>query len=113
MVGNKPKKVLQAIYLITKRSVDGWRHWDKVPHSFPDNPIFKSYFGIEATRSTFNVDLIVIGTNHEFEILKADSNVNKTQTLRELKGSDLDDTCVDDLCWNLQVNGASMSWSKR
>ena len=113
MVGNKPTKVLQAIYLITKRSVDGWRHWDKVPHSFPDNPIFKSYFGIEATRSTFNVDLIVIGTNDEFEILKADSNVNKTQTLRELKGSDLDDACLDDLCWNLEVNGPSMSWSKR
>ena len=67
MVGNKPKKVLQAIYLITHRSVDVWRHWDKVPHSFSDNPIFQSYFGIEATRSTFNVALIVIGTNHDLK----------------------------------------------
>jgi hypothetical protein len=67
IVRTKQKKVLMATYLLTQRFVDHWRDWDKVPHNFPDNPIFKSYFGIEATRSTFDVALIVVGTNHELK----------------------------------------------
>ena len=48
--------------------VDSWRHWDKIlPRAFPENPVFKSYFGIEATRSTFNVALIAIGSNPELK----------------------------------------------
>ena len=68
MVRNKQEKVSRPTYSMSQLLVDSWRHWDKIlPRAFPENPVFKSYFGIEATRSTFNVALIAIGSNPELK----------------------------------------------